>query len=68
MLRLSLCMKKKSEYPPPPGDDLLNPNFKNMVIQINSAEFHLIKASSSDTEALFLDLDLSITNGIGWKK
>ena len=35
-----------------------------MVGQIYLTEFRLNKASSSDTEALFLDLNLSITNGI----
>ena len=52
-------------------DDLLNinnPHFENMVSQIYPAEFQLIKAISSDTGVLFLDLYLSIANGIGWKK
>ena len=47
--------------------DLLNidnPYFKQMVCQIYPTELQLNKASSSDTEAPFLDLDLSITNGI----
>ena len=35
-----------------------------MVGQIYPAELQLKKANSSDTEALFLDLNLSITNGI----
>ena len=35
-----------------------------MVVQIYPTEFQLNKANSSDTEAPFLDLDLSITNGI----
>ena len=35
-----------------------------MVGQIYPTELQLNKANSSDTEALFLDLDLSITNGI----
>ena len=34
-----------------------------MVRQIYPTELQLNKASSSDTEAPFLDLDLSITNG-----
>ena len=45
-------------------DDLLNidnPNFKQMVDQIYLSELQLNKAN---TEAQFLDLDLSITNGI----
>ena len=41
-----------------------NPNFEQMVSQIYPTELQLNKANSSDTEALFLDLDLSITNGI----
>ena len=35
-----------------------------MVGQIYPTELGLNKANSSDTEALFLDLNLSITNGI----
>ena len=34
-----------------------------MVNQINPSELQLNKASTSDTEAPFLDLHLSITNG-----
>ena len=48
-------------------DDLLNtdnPYFELMVGQIYPTELQLNKANSSDTEALFLDLNLSITNGI----
>ena len=48
-------------------DDLLNiynPYFEQMVGQIYPTELQLNKANSSDTEALFLDLNLSITNGI----
>ena len=48
-------------------DDLLNidnPYFEKMVGQIYPTELQLNKANSSDTEALFLDLNLSITNGI----
>ena len=48
-------------------DDLLNINnlyFEQMVGQIYPSELQLNKANSSDTEAPFLDLDLSITNGI----
>ena len=40
------------------------PYFEQMVDQIYPTEIHLNKANSSDTEALFLDLNLSITNGI----
>ena len=48
-------------------DDLLNidnPYFEQMVGQIYPTELQLKKAYSSDTEAPFLDLNLSITNGI----
>ena len=48
-------------------DDLFNidnPYFEQMVGQIFPTELQLYKANSSDTEALFLDLNLSITNGI----
>ena len=38
-----------------------------MVGQIYPTELQLNKAHSSDTEALFLDLNLSITNGIASK-
>ena len=49
-------------------DDLLNiddnPYFEQMVGLIYPTELQLNKANSSDTEALFLDLNLSITNCI----
>ena len=48
-------------------DDLLNidnPYFEQMVRQIYPTELQLNKANSSDTEAPFLDLSLSITYGI----
>ena len=48
-------------------DDLLNidnPHFEQMAGQIYPTELQLNKANSSDTEVRFLDLDLSITNGI----
>ena len=48
-------------------DDLLNidnPYNEQMVGQIYPTELQLNKANSSDTEAPFLDLNLSITNGI----
>ena len=48
-------------------DDLLNIDdsyFEQMVEQIYPTELQLNKANSSDTEALFLDLNWSITNGI----
>ena len=41
-----------------------NPYFKQMVGQKYPTELELNKAYSSDTEAPFLDLNLSITNGI----
>ena len=49
------------------SDDLLNidnPYFEQLVCQIYSTELKLNKANSSDTEVPFLDLNLSITNGI----
>ena len=52
-------------------DDLLNidnPFFEHMVGQINSIKLQLNKANSADREALFLDLDLSITNSIASSK
>ena len=48
-------------------DDLLNivnPYFEQMVGQIYPTELQLNKSNSSDTEAAFLDLYLSITNDI----
>ena len=48
-------------------DDLLNidnPYFEQMVGQIYPTELQLKKAKSADTEAPFLDLNLSITNDI----
>ena len=48
-------------------DDSLNidnPYFEQMVCQIYPTELQLNKTNSSDTEASFLDLNLSITNGI----
>ena len=48
-------------------DDLLNidnPYFEQKVGQIYPTEVQLNKANSSDTEAPFLDLNLSITIGI----
>ena len=41
-----------------------NPYFEQMLGQIYPTELQLHKANSSDTEAPFLDLNLSITNGI----
>ena len=48
-------------------DDLLNidnPYFEQMVRQIYPSELQLNKVNPSDTETPFLDLDLSITNGL----
>ena len=48
-------------------DDLLNiddPHFEPMVGRIYPTELQLNKANSVDTEAPFLDFDLSITKGI----
>ena len=48
-------------------DDILNINnvyFENMVSQIYPSELQLNKANASDTKAAFLDLHLSISNGI----
>ena len=47
-------------------DDLLNidhPYFEGMVNQIYPPELQLNKANTSDTEAPFLDLHMSISNG-----
>ena len=47
-------------------NDLLNidtPYFEGMVNRIYPPELQLIKANSSDTEAPFLDLHLSMSNG-----
>ena len=47
-------------------DDLLNidnPYFEGMVNQIHPPDLQLNKANTSDTEAPFLDLHLSISNG-----
>ena len=48
-------------------DDILNINnvyFDNMVSQIYPSELQLNKANTSDTEAAFLDLHMSISNDI----
>ena len=48
-------------------DDILNINnvyFDSMVSKICLSELQLNKASTSDTEAAFLDLHLSISNDI----
>ena len=47
-------------------DDLLyidDPYFEGMVSQIYPSELQLNKANTSDTEAPFLNLHLSISNG-----
>ena len=48
-------------------DDLLNidnPYFEGMVNQIYPPELQMNKANTKDTEAPFLDLYLSIANGL----
>ena len=48
-------------------DDLLNidyPYFEQIEFQLYPTELQLSKANSFDIEALFLDLDMSLTNGI----
>ena len=48
-------------------DDLLNidkPYFEGMVNQIYSHELQMNKVNTSDTEASFSDLHISISNGI----
>ena len=46
-------------------DDILNiNNIDNMVIQIHPSELQLNKPNTSDTDAAFLDLHLSISNDI----
>ena len=42
---------------------LLNPYFEGMVNRIYPPELQLNKGNTSDTEAPFLDLHLSISNG-----
>ena len=52
-------------------DDILNINnvyFDNMVSQTYPSELQLKKANTSDTEAAFLDLHLSISNDIVFTK
>ena len=41
--------------------NIYNPYFEGMVNQIYPTELHLNKANTSDTEAPFLDLHLSIS-------
>ena len=43
---------------------IINPYFEYMVGQIYPTELQLDKANSADKEASWLNLDLSITNGI----
>ena len=62
MLKIIEAFKSKSRY----LDDLLNidnPYFEGMVNRIYPPELQLNKANTSDTEAPFLDLHLSISNG-----
>ena len=56
------AFKSTSRY----QDDLLNidnPYFEGMVNRIYPPELQLKKTNTSDTEAPFLDLHLSISNG-----
>ena len=46
-----------------PGRSINNIDFEQMVHRIYPAELQLNKANAYDTEAAFLDLDLSILNG-----
>ena len=48
--------------------DLFNVYFDTMVSQIYPSEIQLNKANTSDTEATFLDLHLSISNDIVYTK
>ena len=64
---IKLILLKLLTPPPDYLDDLLNidnPYFEQMVGQIYPTELQLNKENSSDTEPPFLDLRLSITNGI----
>ena len=45
------------------GTSIDNPYFEGMVNQIYPPELQLNKANISDTEAPFLDLHLSVSNG-----
>ena len=45
-----------------------NPYFEGMVNQIYPPKLQLNKANTSDTEAQFLDLHLSISNGFVYSK
>ena len=61
--RLIILINTTSRY----LDDILNINnvdFDNMVSQIYTSALQLNKANTSDTEAAFLDLHLSISNDI----
>ena len=48
--------------------NIYNVYFDNMVSQIYPSDLQLNKANTSDTEATFLDLHLSISNDIGSTK
>ena len=50
------------------SNSLDNPYFEGMVNQIYPPELQLNKANTTDTEAPFLDLHLSIANGFGSSK
>ena len=48
--------------------NIYNVYFDNMVCQIYPSELQLNKANTSDTEAAFFDLHLSISNDIVYNK
>ena len=61
-VEIIVAFKSTSRY----LDDLLNinnPYFEGMVNRIYPSELQLNKANTSDTEAPFLDLHLSVSNG-----
>ena len=65
-VRVSIMLKKKQISTSRYLDDFLNidnPYFEGMVNRIYPPELQLNKANTSDTEAPFLDLHLSVSNG-----
>ena len=60
---ISWMDSKVSQLEPQTADLYINPYFERMVNQIYPPELQLNKANTSDTEAPFLDLHLSIYNG-----
>ena len=55
---------RRQNHIPPTSSGDNNVYFDNMVSQIHPSELQLNKANTSDTEAAFLDLHLSISNDI----